>query len=402
MVGYPMGQAPGPYAHGSAQPPSPSSGGYTNPPQHIPGSAPPQAPPPMAPSAPAPPGNAGPAARCANWKCPCDSWDGRLGEFCCNTCRKGTLCKTRTHVFIQPGAPGMCDQCRQYPSQPALRICQYCTANNIPRLRQSVQQIRPGQYIDFYNQHEDFYEFTNFYPVELTIDGKTYPTSEHYFQAAKFLHTAPQVAEMIRLAPRPRGAFDIAHQYHQQERPDWMQVREQVMGYVLSVKFQNPYLREVLLLTGNYPLREHTVNDKYWGDGGDGSGQNRLGQLLELTRAQLQLQQPQPSTHQPPVANSPASSNQQAYPGASYNSRQQQQPPQPAPQQAQQQWAGAAIGNGAQQQSIYQHQHQQYAQQPPPQPQQQQQPLSGPPRGAQLLPPQPPPGSFGSGLTGPL
>jgi hypothetical protein len=145
------------------------------------------------------------------------------------------------------------------------------------------------------------------------------------------------------------------------------------MGYVLSVKFQNPYLREVLLLTGNHPLREHTVNDKYWGDGGDGSGQNRLGQLLEQTRAQLQLQQPQPSTHQPPVANSPASSNQQAYPGAPYNSRQQQQ-----------------------------HQHQQYAQQSPPQPQQQQQPLSGPPRGAQLLPPQPPPGSFGSGLTGPL
>jgi ribA/ribD-fused uncharacterized protein len=162
-----------------------------------------------------------------------------------------------------------------------------------------MKQIRPGQYIDFYNQHEDFYEFTNFYPVELTIEGKTYPTSEHYFQAAKFLHTAPQVAEMIRLAPRPRGAFDIAHQYYQQERSDWMQVREQVMGYVLSVKFQNPYLREVLLLTGNYPLREHTVNDKYWGDGGDGSGQNRLGQLLEQTRAQLQQQSGQPKQASP-------------------------------------------------------------------------------------------------------
>jgi ribA/ribD-fused uncharacterized protein len=218
------------------------------------------------------------------------------------------------------GNTSVCDQCQRQPlnASNGLRICKQCALENVKRLSKAMKYFRPGQHIDFYNQHEDFYEFTNFYPVELTIEGKTYPTSEHYFQAAKFLHTAPQVAEMIRLAPRPRGAFDIAHQYHQQERPDWMQVREQFMGYVLMVKFQNPYLREVLLLTGNLPLREHTVNDKYWGDGGDGSGQNRLGQLLEQTRAQLQQLQPQRS-QQPPQL-------QQVYPASQPQQQSRQTP----------------------------------------------------------------------------
>jgi ribA/ribD-fused uncharacterized protein len=43
---------------------------------------------------------------------------------------------------------------------------------------------------------------------------------------------------------------------------------------------QNLALLEKLLATGNKTIVEHTVNDSYWGDGGDGSGQNRLGHIL--------------------------------------------------------------------------------------------------------------------------
>jgi N-glycosidase YbiA len=32
---------------------------------------------------------------------------------------------------------------------------------------------------------------------------------------------------------------------------------------------------------------EHTRNDAYWGDGGDGTGKNRLGQLLMELRAKF-------------------------------------------------------------------------------------------------------------------
>lgn len=40
-------------------------------------------------------------------------------------------------------------------------------------------------------------------------------------------------------------------------------------------------------LTGDAKLVEHTENDDYWGDGGDGSGRNMLGQLLMKVRRKL-------------------------------------------------------------------------------------------------------------------
>lgn len=49
----------------------------------------------------------------------------------------------------------------------------------------------------------------------------------------------------------------------------------------LILKFtQNPHLLDLLLSTKNRKIVEHTVNDSYWGDGGDGSGKNRLGSIL--------------------------------------------------------------------------------------------------------------------------
>lgn len=40
---------------------------------------------------------------------------------------------------------------------------------------------------------------------------------------------------------------------------------------------QNEDLRQKLLATGDKKIVEHTEEDAYWGDGGDGSGLNRLG-----------------------------------------------------------------------------------------------------------------------------
>jgi predicted NAD-dependent protein-ADP-ribosyltransferase YbiA (DUF1768 family) len=49
----------------------------------------------------------------------------------------------------------------------------------------------------------------------------------------------------------------------------------------LRYKFsQSLALKEKLLGTGEKPIVEHTENDSYWGDGGDGSGLNRLGKIL--------------------------------------------------------------------------------------------------------------------------
>lgn len=60
------------------------------------------------------------------------------------------------------------------------------------------------------------------------------------------------------------------------------------MREALRAKFtQHKDLRETLLATGDARLVEHTKNDNYWGDGGDGSGLNKLGELLMKLRAEL-------------------------------------------------------------------------------------------------------------------
>ena len=61
-----------------------------------------------------------------------------------------------------------------------------------------------------------------------------------------------------------------------------------VMLDALRAKFtQHDDLKAVLLGTGDAVLIEHTANDSYWADGGDGSGKNRLGLLLMRLREEL-------------------------------------------------------------------------------------------------------------------
>lgn len=68
-------------------------------------------------------------------------------------------------------------------------------------------------------------------------------------------------------------------------RPDWEQVKDDLMKTALLAKFrQNDDIRRILLSTGDAHLIEHTKNDSYWGDGGDGTGKNKLGLLLMEVR----------------------------------------------------------------------------------------------------------------------
>ena len=53
------------------------------------------------------------------------------------------------------------------------------------------------------------------------------------------------------------------------------------MMVALRAKFdQYPELKQLLLSTAGKSLVAHTENDNYWGDASDGSGLNRLGDLL--------------------------------------------------------------------------------------------------------------------------
>jgi N-glycosidase YbiA len=140
--------------------------------------------------------------------------------------------------------------------------------------------------IMFYRVNGPGGEFSNFSPHPFELKGKVWPTAEHYFQAQKFAGTGHE--EAIRQAKSPMIAARMGRSRARPLRPDWEAVKDDIMREALEAKFkQRPSLRSLLLETGDAELIEHTRNDSYWGDGGDGSGKNRLGQLLMELRTKL-------------------------------------------------------------------------------------------------------------------
>jgi N-glycosidase YbiA len=111
-------------------------------------------------------------------------------------------------------------------------------------------------------------------------------TAEHYFQAQKFEDRAHR--RRIRNAKSPMVAARLGRDRKQKLRRDWESVKVEVMRRAVRAKFQqHDDLRDLLLGTGEAKIVEHTENDAYWGDGGDGSGKNMLGQILMEVRSEL-------------------------------------------------------------------------------------------------------------------
>ncbi len=140
--------------------------------------------------------------------------------------------------------------------------------------------------IHFYSTTADYGCFSNFSAHPIRLNGKKWPTSEHYFQAMKFAGTVRE--EEIRIAKSPSVAARMGRSRQHPLRPDWESVKDAVMREAVLAKFtQHEDLRAILLGTGDAVLVERTANDAYWGDGGDGSGRNMLGQILMSVRDEL-------------------------------------------------------------------------------------------------------------------
>lgn len=141
-----------------------------------------------------------------------------------------------------------------------------------------------AEIIKFYRTTDAFGCFSNFAAYRILLDGKEWPTTEHYFQGQKFEDSNHQ--EAIRLEESPMIAARMGRDRSKKLRDDWESVKDQVMLDAVRAKFtQHEELRAVLLGTGESELIEHTKNDNYWGDGGDGTGKNMLGQILMKVRA---------------------------------------------------------------------------------------------------------------------
>jgi predicted NAD-dependent protein-ADP-ribosyltransferase YbiA (DUF1768 family) len=176
----------------------------------------------------------------------------------------------------------------------------------------------------------EFEAFSNFYPCPhgVNIDNVTYATSEHAFQALRwmvplsddtkdtsalrkeyveriafastpsqafFLHKFVEFTkkgELSNSAPMPDHVFRPLREYMNEmynkglrkfpPNPirDWT-----IMVRCVGAKFQqNPELMSILKSTGTKRIVEHTTRDAVWGDNGDGTGLNQLGECLMSIR----------------------------------------------------------------------------------------------------------------------
>ena len=138
--------------------------------------------------------------------------------------------------------------------------------------------------IYFYNAREQPYGcFSNFSAHGFELDGSYWRTSEHYFQAQKFAGT--EHVELIRQAKSPTVAARMGRSRKRPLRPDWEAIKDDIMRQAVLRKFEtHADIRTVLLGTGTDEIVENAPGDYYWGCGKDGSGQNKLGQILMEVR----------------------------------------------------------------------------------------------------------------------
>lgn len=131
---------------------------------------------------------------------------------------------------------------------------------------------------------------SNFYPspipVPLDETEPTFynaPTVEHYFQYMKTL--SDEEGHEILAASTPGEAKRLGRKA--QLRPDWEEVKVQVMRDALRLKFNTPQMKSKLLSTGGHFLVEgNHWNDTFWGVCA-GKGRNMLGHLLMEIREEL-------------------------------------------------------------------------------------------------------------------
>ena len=153
--------------------------------------------------------------------------------------------------------------------------------------------------IKFYKVNEPYGFFSNFAPYPVFIDNELWKTTEHYFQASKF--EDERIKSKIKEIDSPMQAAIEGRNRSNILRSDWGNIKDEIMWKALLNKFsQHPTLRKELILTKNSKLVEHTKNDSYWADGGDGSGKNMLGFLLEKVRTEMKKYSEDPDLVLPP------------------------------------------------------------------------------------------------------
>jgi len=149
-------------------------------------------------------------------------------------------------------------------------------------------------------------ELSNFYPVNIMINGKLWLSTEHYYQAMKFKNKEYQ--KIIQISPTAYDAYLLGRQKYTNDKivkidninkiikkykniakidPKWDDKKYMIMYNGVIEKFiQNKKIMKVLNGTGDRKIIVISPKDKYWGQF-NGVGKNMLGDILMRVRYKL-------------------------------------------------------------------------------------------------------------------
>jgi len=121
---------------------------------------------------------------------------------------------------------------------------------------------------------------SSFWPCEVELDGVTYESVEHAYQAAKTV--VPEEREKFRYAATAGIAKRLGRSVTM--RDDWDDVKLSVMRDLVTQKFSDPSLRALLDETkGKQLIEGNHWGDVFWGVC-KGKGENHLGKILMEVR----------------------------------------------------------------------------------------------------------------------
>lgn len=138
--------------------------------------------------------------------------------------------------------------------------------------------------VRFHGADGRFGFLSNFSEFGFLLNGVRWPTVEHFYQASKFDDDAHKnrilYCDTPLLAKRLGGELEGM-------RDDWVAIRVSVMQNGVFLKFQQntEIAKRLCSIKGN--IIEVSKDDSFWGIGSDGTGENKLGQVLMNVRQKI-------------------------------------------------------------------------------------------------------------------
>ncbi len=118
------------------------------------------------------------------------------------------------------------------------------------------------------------------------LDGLTWPSIEHYYQAQKFEDSHYQ--KKIAMAETAQQAKKLGRSRFKRIRKDWKSVKKTMMTRAVYICAKtHPHVHDALIASGDKKFVEDSNYDYYWGCGRDRRGENQYGSVLMQVRGKL-------------------------------------------------------------------------------------------------------------------